>query len=173
MPKASPILATPAVAALFVGERSRLEGPSDPVQWQAAATAWLAPGRPYPAAYAQWRQAEALRAAHAVAVRLGAAPLRRELELLAQRARIRLEPPGEPALAEPKAPSVAASVGLTGGRRRCWHWSPGPDQPADRSGAVHRPQDGQRPRLTDPRQAGGRRPRGSGRDRHRLGLDKP
>jgi DNA-binding CsgD family transcriptional regulator/tetratricopeptide (TPR) repeat protein len=127
MPKASPILATPAVAALFEGERSRLEGPSDPVQWQAAATAWLALGRPYPAAYAQWRQAEALlatkaprakaeetlRAAHAVAIRLGAAPLRRELELLAQRGRIRLEPPGEPALAEPKAPSVAASVGLT------------------------------------------------------------
>lgn len=60
-------------------------GQSDPVQWQAAAEAWLALRRPCPAAYAQWRQAEALlasgaprakveeplRAAHAVAVRLG------------------------------------------------------------------------------------------------------
>jgi DNA-binding NarL/FixJ family response regulator len=50
---------------------------------------------------------------HAVAVRLGAAPLRRELELLAQRGRVRLEAPGEPAAAEPEAPSVATSLGLT------------------------------------------------------------
>jgi DNA-binding CsgD family transcriptional regulator len=128
VPGATPILATAtsAVAALFRGERSRLEGRSDPAQWQAAAAAWLALGRPYPAAYAQWRQAEALlasgapkataeetlRAAHAVAVRLGAAPLRRELELLAQRGRVRLEPPDQ-AVAEPEVPSVAASLGLT------------------------------------------------------------
>ena len=59
-------------------------------------------------------QAEAtLRAAHAAAVRLGAAPLRRELELLAQRGRLRLEAPAEPAVAKAEAPSVAASLGLT------------------------------------------------------------
>jgi DNA-binding CsgD family transcriptional regulator len=59
-------------------------------------------------------QAEgALRAAHAVAVRLGAAPLRRELELLAQRGRIALEAPVDPAAAEPEAPSMASSLGLT------------------------------------------------------------
>jgi DNA-binding CsgD family transcriptional regulator len=127
VPGASPVLTTSAVAALFDGERARLEGRSDPVQWQKAAAAWSALGRPYPAAYAQWRQAEALlasrapraqaeetlRAAHAVAVRLGAAPLRRELELLAQCGRIRLEAPAEPVVAEPEAPSVAASLGLT------------------------------------------------------------
>jgi DNA-binding CsgD family transcriptional regulator len=129
VPGATPIpaTATSAVAALFRGERSRLEGRSDPAQWQAAATAWLALGRLYPAAYAHWRQAEALlaskapraqaeetlRAAHAVAVRLGAAPLRRELELLAQRGRLRLEAPAEPAVAEPEARSVPASLGLT------------------------------------------------------------
>jgi DNA-binding CsgD family transcriptional regulator len=127
VPGASPILATPAVAALFDGERSRLDGRSDPAQWQQAATAWLALGRPYPAAYAQWRQAEALlaskapraqaegplRAAHAVAVRLGAAPLRHELELLAQRGRIVLEAPADPAATEREAPSEAASLGLT------------------------------------------------------------
>jgi DNA-binding CsgD family transcriptional regulator/tetratricopeptide (TPR) repeat protein len=129
VPDATPVLAmaTSAVAALVRGERSRLEGHSDPAQWQAAAAAWLALGRPYPAAYAQWRQSEALlanraprakaeeplRAAHAVTVRLGAAPLRHELELLAQRGRIPLEVPAEPAVVEPEVPSVAASLGLT------------------------------------------------------------
>jgi DNA-binding CsgD family transcriptional regulator len=127
VPGATPMPATGAVTALFNGERSRLEGRSDPAQWQAAAAAWLALGRPYPAAYAQWRQAEALlasaapkakaeetlRAAHAVAVRLGAVPLRRELELLAQRGRVRLSAPAEPAAAAPEVPSVAASLGLT------------------------------------------------------------
>jgi DNA-binding NarL/FixJ family response regulator len=115
------------VVAVLEGERSRLHGRSDPAQWHKPAAAWLTLGRPYPAAYAQWRQAEALlatktprgqaeetlRAAHAVAVRLGAAPLRHELELLAQRGRIRLEPPTDPAAAEPRPPSVAASLGLT------------------------------------------------------------
>jgi DNA-binding NarL/FixJ family response regulator len=115
------------VAALWQAERSRLDGPSDPAQWQQAATAWLALGRPYPAAYAQWRQAEALlvskapraqaqeplRAAHALAVRLGAAPLRRELELLAQRGRVRLEAATEPSPATVPAPSTSASLGLT------------------------------------------------------------
>jgi DNA-binding CsgD family transcriptional regulator len=127
VPDTTTILTTPAVVALWEAERSRLDGQSDPAQWNKAATAWLVLGRPYPAAYAQWRQAEALlasrapqaqaaeplRAAHAVAVRLGAAPLRRELELLAQRGRIQLQAPAEPTGAEPEAPSTAASVGLT------------------------------------------------------------
>jgi DNA-binding CsgD family transcriptional regulator/tetratricopeptide (TPR) repeat protein len=124
---AAPVPSTAAVLGLWEGERSRLEGRSDPAQWEAIAEVWHALSRPYPAAYAQWRQAEALlasrapqaqaaeplRAAHAVAVRLGAGPLRRELELLAQRGRIRLEPPPNPAAAEPGRPSVAASLGLT------------------------------------------------------------
>jgi DNA-binding CsgD family transcriptional regulator len=126
-PGAIPIPATPAVVALWNGERSRVHGRSDPAQWEVAGAAWLALRRPYPAAYAQWRQAEALLAtrapraqvertlwaAHAVAVRLGAAPLRRELELLAQRGRIQLEPTADPAVPEPERPSVAASLGLT------------------------------------------------------------
>ena len=127
IPGASPIVTTPAVAALFDAERARLEGRSDPVRWRAAAAGWLALRRPYPAAYAQWRQAEALlairapraeaaeplRAAHAVALRLGAAPLRRELQLLAQRGRIGLEAPADSAASELEAPSVTASLGLT------------------------------------------------------------
>jgi DNA-binding CsgD family transcriptional regulator/tetratricopeptide (TPR) repeat protein len=127
VPGSAPRSATPAVVALWKAERSRGQGRSDPAQWEVAAKWWLTLHRPYPAAYAQWRQAEALlanrasraqaeeplRAAHDVAVRLGAAPLRRELELLAQRGRIRLEAPAEPEVAEPEAPSVAASLGLT------------------------------------------------------------
>ena len=60
----------------------------DPDPWQRAADAWETLGHPFPAAYARWRQAEALLArrrardgaevlvaAHAAAERLGAAPL--------------------------------------------------------------------------------------------------
>ena len=110
---ASPVLTTPAVAALFDAERTRLDGRSDPVQWQKAAAAWSAlwpalPGRLRPVAAGRGvagqpgvpgQGRETLRAAHTVAVRLGAAPLRRELELLAQRGRVRLEATGRPAAA--------------------------------------------------------------------------
>jgi DNA-binding CsgD family transcriptional regulator len=117
-----------AVLAQSRAEGSRLSGQSDPAAWTAAAAAWEALGQPYPAACACFREAEALlatrspraraeqvlRAAHAVAVQLGAAPLRRELELLAQRGRVRLEARGEPPpVAEAEAPSIARSLGLT------------------------------------------------------------
>ena len=76
-------------------------------------------------AYCRWREAEALvaagasraaageplRAAHAVATRLGAAPLVRELELLAQRGRLDLAP--APAASDVKGGGVAESLGLT------------------------------------------------------------
>jgi DNA-binding CsgD family transcriptional regulator len=121
----------PNVAAnllLAQAERSRLQGNSDPARWQATAAAWDRLGRPFEAAYARYRQAEALlaarvpraqvqealRSAHAVAVQLGAAPLRRELELLAQRGRVRLEAPAEPAVAAAETSSMASSLGLTG-----------------------------------------------------------
>jgi DNA-binding CsgD family transcriptional regulator/tetratricopeptide (TPR) repeat protein len=124
------VVPTPVVEAnrlAIEAEWSRVAGTSDPERWAATAQAWEALGYPWQAGYAHWRQAEALlasrapeaqaaeplRAAHAVAVRLGAAPLRRELELLAQRARIQLEPPANLAVSEPGPPSVAASLGLT------------------------------------------------------------
>ncbi len=44
----TPVLASGVVAAVFDGERSRLEGHSNPDRWQAAATAWQALRRPYP-----------------------------------------------------------------------------------------------------------------------------
>jgi DNA-binding CsgD family transcriptional regulator/tetratricopeptide (TPR) repeat protein len=121
----TPVLASGVVKALFDGERSRLEGRPGPDRWQAAAAAWQALGRPYPAAYAQWRQAEALlargepashateplRAAHATALRLGARPLLGEVAALARRARIPLEQPA--ARSAPPAPSPAQRLGLT------------------------------------------------------------
>jgi DNA-binding CsgD family transcriptional regulator len=117
---------TPAVLAQCRAEHSRLHGHLDPAGWAATAAEWEALGQPYPAACARWREAEALLAtrasraraeqalgaAHAVAVQLGATPLRRELELLAQRGRLRLEPPVQ-LMVEPETPSAAASLGLT------------------------------------------------------------
>jgi hypothetical protein len=50
--------------------------------------------------------------AHATAVRLRPAPLRRELELLAQRGRVQLHAPTEPRVVKAKAPSAVASLGL-------------------------------------------------------------
>jgi DNA-binding CsgD family transcriptional regulator len=107
-------------------EQSRLEGRSDPQRWRAAATAWAQMEHPLEAAYARFREAEALlahgssrpqaeqalRSAHQTAVALDAAPLRREIESLARRGRLRLDDHPDKA-ATSKAPSPAASLGLT------------------------------------------------------------
>jgi DNA-binding CsgD family transcriptional regulator/tetratricopeptide (TPR) repeat protein len=107
-------------------EQSRLEGRSDPERWRAAAAAWERLAYPFEATYARFRQAEALlaggshhrqaeavlRPAHQTAVALGAGPLRREIELLAQRGRLRLEDQVDTA-SVPAAPSPVASLGLT------------------------------------------------------------
>jgi DNA-binding CsgD family transcriptional regulator/tetratricopeptide (TPR) repeat protein len=107
-------------------EQSRVEGRSDPERWRAAAVAWERLAYPFEAAYGRFRQAEALlavrphhnqaetvlRPAHQTAVALGAAPLRLEIELLAQRGRLRLEDQVDTAVA-PEEPSPAASLGLT------------------------------------------------------------
>ena len=111
-----------AEQALWDAERARLDGAAGPAAWQAAADAWQHLGRPYPAAYAQWRHADALlasgagcdpaagplRAAHTAAASLGAAALRTQIEALARRARISLAPAGP----EP-APAPARPHGLT------------------------------------------------------------
>jgi DNA-binding NarL/FixJ family response regulator len=108
-------------------EQSRLQGRSDPERWRAAAAAWQRLGYPFDTAYAHFREAEALlasgasrhhaeaalRAAHQTTVALGAEPLRREVELLAQRGRLRLQEQVD-TVSEPEAPeSPAASLGLT------------------------------------------------------------
>ena len=93
--------------ALAEAEYARARGGARPELWSEAAAAWDRLERPPLAAYCRWRQAEALaaagasrteagaplREAHAVAARIGAKPLLRELELLAQRARLDLAPP--------------------------------------------------------------------------------
>jgi DNA-binding CsgD family transcriptional regulator/tetratricopeptide (TPR) repeat protein len=111
---------------LAQAERSRLQGAPDPERWHVAAAAWERLQRPFEAAYARFRQAEALlaggaarqqaeaalRPAHHTTVALEAAPLRREIEHLAQRGRLHLQEPVDIA-ATPKASSPAAALGLT------------------------------------------------------------
>jgi predicted ATPase/DNA-binding CsgD family transcriptional regulator len=113
---------------LAQAELSRLQTGSDQEErWQTAATAWERLERPFEAAYARYRQAEALlaaapsrpraeqvlRGAHQTAVKLGAEPLRREIELLAQRGRLHLEQPVDTPAAPTAPSSAAASLGLT------------------------------------------------------------
>ncbi len=115
---------TAAHATLGEAEATRLDGHADPERWAAAAASWEALAQPYPAAYARWRQAEALLTQHGartaattalrqateVTRRLGAAPLRREVEGLARRARIDL---AEPTAAEAAPARPADPYGLT------------------------------------------------------------
>jgi DNA-binding CsgD family transcriptional regulator/tetratricopeptide (TPR) repeat protein len=101
---------TPTAAAWRVqaeAEYQRACGVAQPESWSEAAAVWNEIERPLLAAYCRWRQAEALvavgasrtdasaplRVAHAAAARSGEMPLLRELDLLAQRARLDLEPP--------------------------------------------------------------------------------
>ncbi|HEY0399548.1 MAG TPA: helix-turn-helix transcriptional regulator, partial [Acidimicrobiia bacterium] len=100
------------------GEAGSGEAGSGAAQWAVAAEQWAALGQPYPSAYARFREAEAvlagharsaraataLRAAHEVAVRIGAEPFRREIEALGRRARLALPQPDE----EPSADAAAA-----------------------------------------------------------------
>jgi DNA-binding CsgD family transcriptional regulator/tetratricopeptide (TPR) repeat protein len=113
--------------ALAQAEWSRLEGRPDPEAWQQAAEHWERLEHRYAAAYARFRQAEALlairapraqsqpvlRAAHQTAVALGAEQLGREIELLAGRGRLHLQAPAAAASAPEALPSPAASFGLT------------------------------------------------------------
>jgi hypothetical protein len=86
--------------ALAEAEHARARGDARPEAWSEAAHLWDELERPPLAAYCHWRQAEALVAAgaapadaagplseaRAVAVRIRAQPLLRELQLLAERA---------------------------------------------------------------------------------------
>jgi DNA-binding CsgD family transcriptional regulator len=106
-------------------DAARASGTPDPARSATAATAWESVERPYPAALARWREAEAhlarddreaaataAAAALATARRLGAGWLTGEVEGLAGRGRLRLEAP--PATDAP-APVPAADdpFGLT------------------------------------------------------------
>ena len=138
LPGAEPDARFVALLALGHGEAARLAAVRDPLlraaspaRWAAAAGAADAAARPFAAAYARYREAEAgigarvdrpaavrsLRMAHAEALRLGAEPLRHDIERLARQARIDLRRP----VTDPTtsvgdggaAPSSAELMGLT------------------------------------------------------------
>ncbi len=106
-------------------EHARANGKSDPAAHEAAAQAWEAVQRPYPAALMRWRAGEAhvaagdrdaasatLQRAYAVAEKLDAGWLRGEIEGLAARARLVLAgADGE--VAEPVAAAQEDPFGLT------------------------------------------------------------
>ena len=108
-------------------DHCRAVGSDQAERWVAAAAAWDALGRPYPAAVARWRKAEALvaagdrearrpvvaSAAMATAERLGAAWLAGELESLAARARLRLRLPTARRRAPPTTTTPSDPFGLT------------------------------------------------------------
>jgi DNA-binding CsgD family transcriptional regulator/tetratricopeptide (TPR) repeat protein len=119
---------TSALGAQCRAELARLDGAAHATQWKDVADAWTEIGRPYPAAYARYREAEAsigvkggraaaeaaLRAAHATATELGAGPLMRDIERLARVARVDLSAGGqEVAATDAVAPSTADRLGLT------------------------------------------------------------
>jgi DNA-binding CsgD family transcriptional regulator len=113
-----------ALGALCRAELGRYRGAVDPAAWTGVAEAWRTLGRPYLLAYARYREAEAvltsrgprdsaadaLRSAHAIAVELGAAPLAREIAVLASHARIDL---AAEAVESGGPVDPAAALGLT------------------------------------------------------------
>jgi ATP/maltotriose-dependent transcriptional regulator MalT len=121
-PAVRPVVA--AYEALCRAEERRAAGAPDPEAWADAAERWAALDQPYPSAYARFREAEAvlavqarsaraaqaLRDAHAMAQRLGAGPLRHEIEALAGRARLVLARPEDeaPAPRREDGPTVAS-----------------------------------------------------------------
>jgi DNA-binding CsgD family transcriptional regulator/tetratricopeptide (TPR) repeat protein len=110
--------------ATALAERTRQQGRPDPAAWAAAVAAWERLGQPYRAAYARFRQAEALLAAGdrdsattvlgraaEVTGRLGAHPLDGEVKALARRGRVDLGPPAAATAAG--APTPGEQLGLT------------------------------------------------------------
>jgi DNA-binding CsgD family transcriptional regulator len=103
---------TPTAAAwraVAEAEHDRALAQPNPRAWEAAAAAWEALQRSPVVAYCRWRQAEALVAAGEGA-RADAALPARAAYAVAQRARLDLAPPGQPA---GRPSGLAALLGLT------------------------------------------------------------
>ena len=112
----------PAERATWDAEQTRLAGASDPRAWRTAANTWERLSCPHRAGYAWWRQAQAHLDAgqpataataalrNAAAAADGHAPLLAQVRILAERARIPLQPPSA---AVPEAPRPPAPYGLT------------------------------------------------------------
>ena len=113
-----------ASRAVCAAHASRIGGVGDAALWARARRQWELCHDPYHAAYAGWREAEALlasgsdrgaaeelvRDAHAVVDQLGARPLRAEIEGLARRARIDL---GRELSRDPAPDAVLERLDLT------------------------------------------------------------
>ena len=115
-----------AEAASAAAEDLRLTGEAVPSTWRAVAEQWEACHRPYPAAYARAREAEALmvagdrsaaaevlRTADAIAASLDARPLREAIASLATRARLDLDEPAPDAEPAPASQATPDPYGLT------------------------------------------------------------
>ena len=116
-----------AEISLCDAELGRLEGASNAEAWALIASAWDALAMPYPAAYARFREAEALltrRASRGGAVgrllsareaaeALGARPLLDSIDALARRARVDFEEAAGRRRAEQEAPTPGRALGLT------------------------------------------------------------
>ena len=111
-------------------EHARAAGTDQAAAWSQAATAWQDAEEPYPLAYALLRLAEAhcaagerqraaepVQQAHALAARIGAAPIAAEAAALARRARLSLDPAiaprEEPAPRAEEPADELARFGLT------------------------------------------------------------
>jgi ATP/maltotriose-dependent transcriptional regulator MalT len=120
--------AAAAHRASAAAELQRARGADATAAWEAAAAAWDALGAAPPAAYARWRAADALllaggerrralrllQAAHETAARLRARSLREDVEGLARRARLPLEPaPAPEPVADAAVPAGLRDRGLT------------------------------------------------------------
>jgi DNA-binding CsgD family transcriptional regulator/tetratricopeptide (TPR) repeat protein len=118
---ATPAAAPAAYSRLVAAERARAAGTAAAADWAWAVTAWRAAKEPYPLSYALLRLAEAHVAAgetataaaaaseaHALAQRLGAAPMAAEAAALARRARLHLNGAGDQVTGEPDATGEAA-----------------------------------------------------------------
>ena len=111
--------------ALAEAEHHRARGDARPESWSEAADTWERLERLPLVAYCRWREAETLvtvgssrteasvplRESYGISARIGARPLMRELELLAERARLDLAPPAASVAEAPNG--LAETLGLT------------------------------------------------------------
>jgi DNA-binding CsgD family transcriptional regulator len=115
--------------ALVTAEHARATGADDAGLWAAAVTAWRRAAEPHPLSYSLLRLAEvhssggdrdaaadAVQQAHALAERIGAAPIAAEAAALARRTRLPLapgpaDPAGVPGDGKPRGHSVGHSAG--------------------------------------------------------------
>lgn len=119
---------TVRVARFLRAQEARCRrSPDEAVRWGEAVEAARAAEHPWHEAYALWRQvqaelhshghrgrqAELLRAAHRIAVRLGARPLRSQIEYLATSARLTLADVGSPVPADRPGPGKGVLEALT------------------------------------------------------------